>query len=106
MESFQVNIKELPVIVAIHSKDSVLNKYKYDFSHLNMDEISKWIFDLQKGMLQKFYQSEPIPEYSELSGVHIVVGKSFNSLVLGNTKNVLLQVYDPMDDNNQVLNIY
>ena len=104
MEVFQVTTQDLPIIVGLNSFNGSLNKYKYNFNYVNEQELSKWTEDFKKGLIPKFYQSEPIPEIKEENGVLKIVGKSFESLVLGSSQNIFLFLYDPIDQNDHVYN--
>eukprot|EP00243_Klebsormidium_subtile_P010032 TRINITY_DN5233_c0_g1_i1.p1 TRINITY_DN5233_c0_g1~~TRINITY_DN5233_c0_g1_i1.p1 ORF type:complete len:536 (+),score=213.29 TRINITY_DN5233_c0_g1_i1:98-1705(+) len=48
-----------------------------------------------KDILKPFYKSDPVPEKESEDGVTVVVGKNFESVVLDDTKDVLLEVYAP-----------
>lgn len=47
-----------------------------------------------EGKLQPYYRSEPIPETND-EPVKVVVGKSFNDIVLDPTKDVMIEFYAP-----------
>lgn len=47
------------------------------------------------GELIPEYKSEPIPSDPIEDDVHVVVGKSFDDVVLDDTKDVFLEVYAP-----------
>lgn len=49
---------------------------------------------LLRGSQSPYFKSQPIPDNKE-TGVQIIVGKTFDDLVLKSPKNVLLEVYTP-----------
>ena len=54
----------------------------------------KFYQDFSSGNLQPFYKSEAIPEAND-EPVKVVVGKSFQSIVLDETKDVIIEFYAP-----------
>lgn len=59
-----------------------------------VDELKKFISDFTAGSLEPYIKSEPIPTTQDESVVK-VVGKTFDKIVLDNTKDVLIEFYAP-----------
>ncbi|XP_044496319.1 protein disulfide isomerase-like 1-6 isoform X2 [Mangifera indica] len=57
-------------------------------------KIEEFCLRLLHGTLSPYFKSQPIPDNTDAS-VQIVVGKTFDDLVLRNPENVLLEVYTP-----------
>ncbi|XP_015867599.3 protein disulfide isomerase-like 1-6 [Ziziphus jujuba] len=57
----------------------------------NIEEFSS---GLLHGTLSPYYKSQPIPDNKDAS-IHVIVGKTFDDLVLSSPKNVLLEVFTP-----------
>jgi len=53
-----------------------------------------WCQGILDGSVQPHFKSDPIPEVND-GPVYVVVGKSFESVVLDETKDVLLEFYAP-----------
>ncbi|GAV64470.1 Thioredoxin domain-containing protein/Thioredoxin_6 domain-containing protein [Cephalotus follicularis] len=49
---------------------------------------------LLHGIVSTYYKSQPIPDNKDAS-IQVIVGKTFDNLVLSSPKNVLLEVYTP-----------
>ncbi|CAI5516466.1 unnamed protein product [Closterium sp. Naga37s-1] len=62
--------------------------------HPTADNIKSFTQSFIDGRLKPFFKSQPIPEENE-GPVAVVVGDSFESIVLDNRKDVLLEVYAP-----------
>lgn len=70
-------------------------KYPYDQSkQMDAKEIGKFIQDVLDGKIEPSVKSEPIPETQE-GPVTVVVGRSYQELVIDNDKDVLLEFYAP-----------
>ncbi|XP_065867689.1 protein disulfide isomerase-like 1-6 isoform X2 [Euphorbia lathyris] len=63
-------------------------------SDLTSSNIENFCSRLLQGSLSPYYKSQPIPDNKEAS-IQIIVGKTFDDLVLNSPKNVLLEVYTP-----------
>lgn len=70
-------------------------KYPYDQSKkIDAKEVGKFIQDVIDGKVEPSIKSEPIPESQE-GDVTVVVGHSYQELVIDNEKDVLLEFYAP-----------
>ena len=104
IEFFLLKSEELPAIVALHSvEEGGLHKFKYSLSEINQEDFSLWIEHLKEGKLTKFFQSDPIPTIAERSGIKIVVGKSFYTEILDNSKELLLFIYSDQEEKSVVV---
>jgi len=77
------------------TEDNV-RKFKFDgdVEKMTVDDITKFVADFNDGKLTPFQKSEAIPE--DNSGpVKVVVGHSFEDIVLDSTKDVLVKYYAP-----------
>jgi len=77
-------------------QDTVKNQ-KFPFaqdSALTVEAITKFVEDFVAGKIEPSVKSEPIPETQD-SPVTVVVGKSYESVVLDDTKDVLIEFYAP-----------
>jgi len=77
----------------VHAAGDV-GKFKFEEKEINKENIEKFVNDFNAGKLEKYLKSEEIPEKQEES-VIVVVGKSFNDIVLNNDKDVLVEFYAP-----------
>ncbi|KAK6912066.1 hypothetical protein RJ641_024159 [Dillenia turbinata] len=71
----------------------IRSKYLLE-SDLTPNNIEEFCVGLSHGTVSPYYKSQPIPENTEGS-IQIVVGKTFEELVLKSPKNVLLEVHTP-----------
>ena len=55
---------------------------------------SSWLADVVAGTSKQWKKSEPVPESND-GPVKVVVGKTFEEIVLDKSKNVLLEFYAP-----------
>lgn len=76
----------------IHASQDVA-KYQYngDFS---TESVTSFVNDFNAGKLNRYLKSEEIPA-SNPGPVRVLVGKSFQSEVIDNTKDVLVKFYAP-----------
>lgn len=77
-------------------QDTVNNK-KFPFdqeSKITADLIGKFVQDFVDGKVEPSIKSEPIPEKQE-GPVQIVVAKNYDSIVLDDSKDVLIEFYAP-----------
>lgn len=75
-------------LLGFHMEKSKKYKLKEDFTVENMEKFAESVFD---GTAEAEYKSQPIPSDPYDDGVHVVVGKSVDSVVLDPTKDVLLE---------------
>ncbi|KAJ4718117.1 putative Protein disulfide isomerase [Melia azedarach] len=83
------------------SKNTVMaafdNKISSKFlleSDLTPSNIEEFCSGLLHGTLSPYYKSQPIPDNTNAS-VHVIVGKTFDDLVLNSPENVLLEIHTP-----------
>lgn len=68
---------------------------KYVFKgEMTVKGLTQFVADVQSGVAQPFLKSEEIPADNS-QPVKVVVGKSFNDIVLDETKDVLVEFYAP-----------
>ncbi len=99
----------LPVIFSlVPDKEGSILKYVYDQSILKEETMNQWILNvinskrfliLDKTM--KYIKSEDIPENNLDGSLVIVVGKTFEEIVLNNNKDVLLEISSTWDDESK-----
>ncbi|KAJ5524864.1 hypothetical protein N7494_011514 [Penicillium frequentans] len=87
---------EPEIFPAFAIQDTTKNsKYPYDQSKkIDAKEVGKFIKDVIDGKVEPSIKSEPIPETQE-GPVTVVVGRSYQELVIDNDKDVLLEFYAP-----------
>ena len=73
--------------------DARYTKYKFDGEY-SSENLEKFARDLAAGKLEKYVQSEPIPETND-EPVKVVVAKNFEQIVNDPTKDVLIEFYAP-----------
>ncbi|KAI0983813.1 hypothetical protein GJ496_001519 [Pomphorhynchus laevis] len=69
-------------------------KYKME-SQFSADNIVEFIKDVMDGKIEPTVKSEPIPENPTEDDVHVVVAKTFKSIVMDNDKDVFIEFYAP-----------
>ncbi|KAI0107518.1 protein disulfide-isomerase [Nemania sp. FL0031] len=77
-------------------QETVKNQ-KFPFSveeEITFDSISKFVEDFAAGKIEPSLKSEPIPETQE-GPVTVVVGKTYEEIVLDDSKDVLIEFYAP-----------
>eukprot|EP01087_Luapelamoeba_hula_P023916 TRINITY_DN892_c0_g1_i1.p1 TRINITY_DN892_c0_g1~~TRINITY_DN892_c0_g1_i1.p1 ORF type:complete len:485 (-),score=79.00 TRINITY_DN892_c0_g1_i1:80-1534(-) len=75
--------------------DSQGHKWPFDDKQtFNAENLAKFVDGVVDGSISPFFKSEPIPETND-EPVKVVVGKSFESIVLDETKDVLVEFYAP-----------
>jgi len=75
--------------------DDFANSLKYKFEgEFSVDSLKKFAKDFAAGTLKPYIKSEPVPEQKEGTPV-VVVGQTFNSIVMDPTKDVLIELYAP-----------
>jgi protein disulfide-isomerase A1 len=70
-----------------------MKKFSFE-GEVTADSIKNFFDDWSNGRLKPFFKSEPIPE-SNNEPVKVVVGKSFNDIVLNEDNDVLIEFYAP-----------
>jgi protein disulfide-isomerase A1 len=71
-----------------------VTKYKFEAGEINEANIIKFVQDFKSRKLTKYLKTEDIPETNN-DAVKIVVGKTFNEMVINNNKDVLVEYYAP-----------
>ncbi|KAM3747640.1 hypothetical protein ACB098_05G050000 [Castanea mollissima] len=79
------------VVTAFDNKISSKFLLQSDLTPNNIEEFCTRLLD---GTLSPYFKSQPIPDNQEAS-IQIIVGKTFDDLVLSSPKNVLLEVHTP-----------
>lgn len=95
-EDLGVKPEMLPLIMIIDSRDNS-KKYVMDmakYKKINSNTIRKFITDWQNSNVEVFIKSEDVPEFQN-GPVHVLVGKTFKSIVFDKTKDVLVEFYAP-----------
>jgi protein disulfide-isomerase A1 len=75
----------------------VVKNQKFPFDQekeITHDSIAKFVEEFDAGKIEPSIKSEPIPETQE-GPVTVVVAKSYNDIVLDDTKDVLVEFYAP-----------
>lgn len=70
------------------------NLDKYKITDVSVEGLTKALEDFQAGTLKAYYKSEAIPE-TNTEAVKVIVGDSFEDMVLNANKYVLLEAYAP-----------
>jgi len=91
------SIKNLPAIVGLLMDKTTgeFYRYKYEYNTITYSQILTWVNELLNNKLEKYYQSEEMPENPIIDNVHIVVGNTFHEIILNDNKDVLLYIHAP-----------
>jgi protein disulfide isomerase len=68
-------------------------KYKFEGGEFSVQNLKEFAQQYLEGKLKPYIKSEPVP--TEQGDVKVVVGQTFNDIVLDNTKDVLIEMYAP-----------
>ncbi|KAL9273604.1 disulfide isomerase-like 1-6-like protein [Drosera capensis] len=79
------------VVAAFDNKISTKYILESDPTPANIEEFCS---GLVQGTIAPYFKSQPVPDNKNVS-VRIVVGKTFDSEILGSSKNILLEVHSP-----------
>ncbi|GAB2228106.1 hypothetical protein Drorol1_Dr00009936 [Drosera rotundifolia] len=79
------------VVAAFDNKISTKYVLESDPAPANIEEFCS---GLVQGTIAPYFRSQPVPDNENVS-VRIVVGKTFDSEILGSLKNILLEVHSP-----------
>ncbi|KAK6914881.1 Thioredoxin domain [Dillenia turbinata] len=88
---FGLEESDKTIVAAFDNRIS--SKYLLE-SDLTQNNIEEFCMGLLDGTVPPYYKSQPIPENREGS-IQVVVGKTFEELVLKSPKNILLEVHTP-----------
>lgn len=88
---FGLEEAENTVVTAFDNRLSSKFLLQSDLTPTNIEEFCTRLLD---GTLSPYFKSQPIPDNKEAS-IQVIVGKTFDDLILGSPKNVLLEVYTP-----------
>lgn len=88
-----VKQEHLPVVKIHQVKNNDVLKYTL-LKPITVDNLTQFVEDFINGVLQPEYKSESIPETQD-SPVYKLVGKSFESIVKDQSKDVLVKFYAP-----------
>lgn len=91
-EYIGVTANDLPS-VRIHDTRNDLKKYNME-GPITEENILKFVNEWESGRLRPHLKSEEIPATQE-GDVHVLVGKSFQQIVMDPTKDVLVEFYAP-----------
>ena len=93
-----VKENDLPCIIIADTQNQ-LKKYKMT-RKINEQNINTFISDWESGKLKQYLRSQD-PPTKNLEAVKIVVGKTFDEIVLDNTKDVFIVFYSPKDNDSR-----
>ncbi|XP_075683010.1 protein disulfide-isomerase A4 [Rhinoderma darwinii] len=74
--------------------DSSGKKYAKDPEEFDSDSLRKFVMDFKKGKLTPVLKSQPIPKNNK-GPVKLVVGKTFEEIVMAKKSDVLIELYAP-----------
>lgn len=83
-----------PVVMGFSVAGGGGKKFKIPGDY-NLENLKAFAQSMVDGTAQQEFKSAPIPENNKEGDVTVVVGKSFDDIVLDETKDVLLEVYAP-----------
>jgi len=84
--------KDLPTVRIADTRNDLL---KYNMKgEINESNILRFVDEWENGKLSATFKSDEIPEKQE-NEVIVVVGKSFNQVVMDDSKDVLVEFYAP-----------
>jgi len=84
--------EKIPTVVVL---DSTGKRWPFDESkEFNQENLNEFVTGVVSGAIPPHFKSEPIPAEND-EAVKVVVGKTFESIVLDPTKTVLVEFYAP-----------
>jgi protein disulfide isomerase len=86
-----VNTANSPAVLYLGAKN---DKYVYDQDEITAENLGSFLDRVKAGEVEQFLKSAEIPESND-APVKIIVGKTFNDIVLNNEKEVLVKFYAP-----------
>jgi len=82
---------QLPAIAAMN----IEKRHNFPYSgQLTVQAISEYVEGILSGKTKPFFKSDEVPQTND-GPVYVVVGKTFDSVVMDNTKDVLVEFYAP-----------
>jgi len=87
-----VNTAKVPQVMIIQTSNEV-NKFSFS-KQITVFNLKQYIDSFLDGKLEKFLKSEEIPEKND-EPVKVIVGKTFNSIVMESTADVMVEFYAP-----------
>jgi len=90
-EYLGVDVSSTPKVLFMNSKGS---KYRFDSEEVTVDTLKSFYENIQSGASSPFLKSAPIPESND-EPVKVVVGKSWEDVVINSEKEVLVEFYAP-----------
>jgi len=96
LDYFGVTADEAPTIYMVTLKEQML-KYKYTGAKgdITTEDLNAFLEQYEAGTLKVHIKSEPDSPEHLAQAVKVVTGNSFQSLVIDNTKDVLVEFYAP-----------
>ncbi len=92
----EFGLEESDEDVNVGCYDSKGLKYRMeDDDEFTSESFEDFINRLDKGKIQPYFKSQPIPKQSIVNGIQTIVGKNFDKIVKDKTKNVLVFFYAP-----------
>ena len=93
---FNCTQKSLPIIriLIVSEETKTIRRYIYtgDFSE---DSIQKFVEDYNSGSLKAFYNTQPVPANPIERNLAVVVGSTFEEIVINSQKHVFIIGYEP-----------
>ncbi len=90
-EYLGVDTSSTPKVLYLTSKQT---KYNYDADEITNDNLAAFVGKIKSGEIEPFLKSAAIPESND-EPVKVIVGKSWNDLVMNHEKEVLVKFYAP-----------
>lgn len=94
LEFFGMKKEEVPAARLIKLEDDMA-KYKPDTNDLTADSLKQFVQDYLDGKLKQHLLSQDLPEDWNKTPVKVLVASNFNSVVMDETKDVLVEFYAP-----------
>ena len=102
-EFFSISARDLP-LVRILDPSQNMRKYAFD-KKLSVGNIKKFGEDFLAKKLSPYYLSQPLPIDSEQNGVYVVVGNTFEEVVLNEENDVLIVGYSNPKKSDQTVRL-
>lgn len=94
---FGLTPASFPTAMLISMDEAGMKKYKWTGGEFETAAFTTFLQEFKAGNLKPWLKSEPAPDAAEneAAPVKVVTGENFESLVVNNDKDVLLEVYAP-----------